>query len=645
KLFLENKDRRISRCTEGPIHNSEELANTNRHESYQKTSILSNILISSQKNNSDDHFEINTKPTDDIPLCSNASDIYEFKSDSIENDDKNDPDFKINDSQSVISSDTEIESSNNSRLETEIICELSAPLVFEKKKEKKNMHCKFCSQDIATKNFMRHVTRTHASEREVKNILQYPKNSKERRRAFGLLRNDTNFDLYLKGTVRPNRQRFKVPKEDTEYVPCAYCKGLFDRHYLKRHIKSCTVFNASEIHMKGKRKDLLSLSHTLTACVADPTNVISQLKVKEQVFDLMKGDQISFEAKKDLLIANFGNSYLKKHKRERMAYACSTRMRELSRLLISFRTIVNNENVHFKDLLHPKHFDAVISAVRNIAGYNPFTKTFNSPSLAMHLGTSLKLICDELRHLIIKESQGFKCQSAIECSLANKDLQEKRWKKPLLLPLVSDIKKFRDETLKIANNCKQLFLNNEGDQNTYKDLVQCVLALLIVFNRRRIGDVQFLKIKEYQLEKKNYATDFESVLTETEKSSTIQWGKGDVAIRYLAKKIQLDNAHAFSSNKLRKQIATVMQILNLTKGEIKQFSDFLGHTLKTHEEFYELPVDMYQTAKVSKMLLMMEKGSTPGEYKGKSLAEINFDPNFEYAEENDDDFSKLLANF
>ncbi len=49
-----------------------------------------------------------------------------------------------------------------------------------------------------------------------------------------------------------------------------------------------------------------------------------------------------------------------------------------------------------------------------------------------------------------------------------------------------------------------------------------------------------------------------------------------------------------------------------------------------------LPVDIYQTAKVSKILLMMEKGTIPVEYKGKSLAEINFDLNLEYAEENND---------
>lgn len=49
--------------------------------------------------------------------------------------------------------------------------------------------------------------------------------------------------------------------------------------------------------------------------------------------------------------------------------------------------------------------------------------------------------------------------------------------------------------------------------------------------------------------------------------------------------------------------------------------------------FCRLPVDVYQTAKVSKMLLMIENG-VPIEHKGKSLSEIEIDT--EFAEENDD---------
>nr|CAI5821084.1 unnamed protein product [Callosobruchus analis] len=111
-------------------------------------------------------------------------------------------------------------------------------------------------------------------------------------------------------------------------------------------------------------------------------------------------------------------------------------------------------------------------------------------------------------------------------------------------------------------------------------------------------------------------------------------GEGRRCDKMLTNRITLDNPGAISSNKLRKQIATIMQILNLSRDETKQFSDFMGHTQKTHEEFYELPVDIYQTAKVSKILLMMEKGTLPAAYKGKSLSELQVDK-LEYAEEND----------
>lgn len=377
----------------------------------------------------------------------------------------------------------------------------------------------------------------------------------------------------------------------------------------------------------------------------------------------MKGDKVALEAKKDLLIVHFGESYLKKHKREKMSYACSSRMRELSRLLIAYRELVSNQDITLKDLFHPINFPIVAAAVRRISGYDSLRKTFTAPSLAMHLGTSLKTAADELMYLISTEQKGFESSStaaaeqriknvknfkkvvesrwAIELSsLANKHLMEKRWQKPLLLPLVSDVQMFRDECLKMANSCVNIFRERKDDTKIYKLLVQCTLALLIVFNRRRIGDVQFLKISDYNQDKKTNYVDFENALSETEKlltkkykrvinggkgsravvilipeiiqtyvdvllqnrkkyvsqdndyvfaipGSTIKWGKGDVAIRTLTKEINLKEPNAFSSNKLRKHIATVMQLLNLSQDEIKQFSTFMGHTQKTHEEFYE----------------------------------------------------------
>lgn len=106
-----------------------------------------------------------------------------------------------------------------------------------------------------------------------------------------------------------------------------------------------------------------------------------------------------------------------------------------------------------------------------------------------------------------KENKKFKmliktiCDSEIS-SVANTDFYEKRWQKPLLIPLIKDVKMFRQETLKFAEDCVKKFCNNGDNEDTYKLLVQCTLSLTILFNRRRIRDVQYLKIKEYHSEKK-----------------------------------------------------------------------------------------------------------------------------------------------
>lgn len=338
-------------------------------------------------------------------------------------------------------------------------------------------------------------------------------------------------------------------------------------------------------------------------------------------------------------------------------------MREFGRLLIECRKLMKNQKIDMQSLLRPCHFDTIATAVRNLAGYDPVKKTFATASLAMHFGGNLKQLCDELHFLVQKDTKGFKSRTRSEklitleeiksmkelmisrwniemASLANKDLKEKHWNKPLLIPLVSDIKLFREKTYEIAKKSVKTFKDNVDTEKDYKTLVQCVLSLLIIFNRRRIGDVQYMKISDYKNEQKSNFKDFLETLSATEKvlamryrrvlnsgkgsqavvvlipedidafiqvflehrckylckdndylfsipGHKVQWGRGDLAIRNLSKQMPLENPAAITSNRLRKQIATVMQILSLSKSDIKQFSNFMGHTVKTHEEFYE----------------------------------------------------------
>lgn len=53
---------------------------------------------------------------------------------------------------------------------------------------------------------------------------------------------------------------------------------------------------------------------------------------------------------------------------------------------------------------------------------------------------------------------------------------------------------------------------------------------------------------------------------------------------------------------------------------------FLGHDIRIHREYYRLPEETLQVAKVAKLLLAMEQG-TIGSLAGKTLDDIVIDPN------------------
>ena len=60
------------------------------------------------------------------------------------------------------------------------------------------------------------------------------------------------------------------------------------------------------------------------------------------------------------------------------------------------------------------------------------------------------------------------------------------------------------------------------------------------------------------------------------------------------------------------------------KMQISLVADFLGHDIRVNRDFYRLPVPTTQMAKISKLLLSMEKGHLSG-LQGKSVDEIEIE--------------------
>lgn len=78
------------------------------------------------------------------------------------------------------------------------------------------------------------------------------------------------------------------------------------------------------------------------------------------------------------------------------------------------------------------------------------------------------------------------------------------------------------------------------------------------------------------------------------------------------------------STTLRKHIATMSQILNLQENELDILAKFMGHDIRVHREYYRLPEETMQVAKVSKLLLRMEKGGH-GLSAGQTLDSIELE--------------------
>lgn len=117
--------------------------------------------------------------------------------------------------------------------------------------------------------------------------------------------------------------------------------------------------------------------------------------------------------------------------------------------------------------------------------------------------------------------------------------------------------------------------------------------------------------------------------------------RGSDYLRSAATECGVSQPELLTSTKLRKHVATVTQLLNLTTNDREQLANFMGHDLAIHNEYYRLPDNTLQLSRVSKILLAAESGKI-NELKGKTLDEfddiiISNDYNESSSDEKEDD--------
>lgn len=469
-----------------------------------------------------------------------------------------------------------------------------------------------------------------------------------------------------------------------DFLPCQYCYGFYKRQSLYRHTKKCP--QRPQRTEPGKRQTSQSDGQTLL--ILNAVQKQNELLKKELFPRLRADDISRIVKTDPLICSygysylkgrrRKGNIELVKQNMRRLAKLVkysNEKCKDIRHLIdllrpSHFRIIIDGVNEIACYNFETEKYESPTLAM------NFGTLLKKCCDLATF--TLLQQEKTDWRRKEIKTlKQLIESQWANEVSAqAATNLNEKKWNKNDLLPLTTDLKKLNLYLQDKAEENFNILQAAKHNEPAYTNLKEIIYSQIILLNRRRPAEVAQIKINT--LKSVNLScekeTEFSSCLTETEKillnrySRFIVEGKrgrgvpillspnmkmhlellldsrnnfvdnneyifhsggayfidGTKTLRKYAIKSGAQRPNTITATRLRKHLATITQLLQFSETDLEQLSNFMGHTLKTHCNIYRMPDDIYQTAKVSKLLLLMTSGGAE-QFKGKSLEEIDID--------------------
>ncbi|XP_076011575.1 uncharacterized protein LOC143004514 [Genypterus blacodes] len=420
----------------------------------------------------------------------------------------------------------------------------------------------------------------------------------------------------------------------------------------------------------------------------------------------MHQDEVTNIIKEERSILRLGEHLYAKHGHDKTKHEyIRQKMREIGRLIRQSRKAGRLKRI--EDFYVPSNFNFVVEAVKNVAGFDEDKNMYKTPSLALKLGHTLKKIanileCEAqmaesdneefLKNLERSRSLYEKKWDVCVSSRALQTLEEGKWNTPQLLPFTEDVKKMHMH----IENCRpeyQSRLKNDPQKKNWSKLANLTLCEVILFNRRREGEVSKMPLSAFTLrDTSGVHSDLAQGLSELEQKLCQHFqrieirGKrnrkvpilltpdmlssmelliahrracgvpdenpfffsrpeaethlrGSDAIRQIARECGAKHPETLSSTKLRKHISTLSTVLNLKDNEMDILANFLGHDIRVHRQYYRLPEGTLELAKVSKLLIALEQGRL-SDFSGMSLDQIQIDPNEEVRAAMDSDLSE-----
>lgn len=471
-------------------------------------------------------------------------------------------------------------------------------------------------------------------------------------------------------TRRPNE---KFSADPRHFSVCPKCKAFYSKNSIRRHYVKCdkgAILGDKSLQVKSR-------------AVHGQIHKKASFVMKNKIFPKLRDDDVTRIIRYDELAIIFGNKLTEKYRHPHMHKMIRSKLRLIGRLLLEMKKI-NLLITDYASIFNPCFYDDIIKSVNTIALFNPNLQKYKSPATAFAYGTLLKKcgkilineyikMDDEERQKltknfisILEEDYG----SAINKTVEENQLEIKR-QKTVILPSKNDIKKLNDY---LASERKKnyIILKNDFDLKAWEELGKLTLVSIQVYNRRRAGEIERLKISDfetYQSLDKNSDYEIYNSLSENGRKAAnkyvrflIRGKKGRtvavllheelkkcvelilkfrthanvpednpyvfgvpscdifkhleacVLLRHFSERCNADIPKSLRGTELRKQIATFSLLSDLKSNEVDDLANFLGHARQVHDEHYRMPVASRDIVRMSQLLRKAQGEDTSGMY-------------------------------
>ncbi|KAG5874592.1 hypothetical protein JTB14_001226 [Gonioctena quinquepunctata] len=524
--------------------------------------------------------------------------------------------------------------------------------------------CKFCKESKTS--MKRHLMSKHQDENEVKEYSLLSDENPLKKLKLFQMRRDGNFQSFKEsGRVIPARLLPQSVPSKTDYVACPTCFLILKKESLHRHVtKTCKGMSTSS--SKGMTYRSRAVSEGIHSDASDV--------MKNYVFPSFREGIIKECIRYDDMLIVYGNVMTAKYRNQHHYPMIRNRLIRMTKVLVQIKQTHLQVN-QFKDILRPEFFNTIIQVINNMGELDDNSGNFKKPSLPTEIGTALKYIISLYKSECIKSKNNVGKSDAedlaqllntalpahINKTATESLLKQKRTKK-IQLPSTEDIRLLNNYLLK---HCEIHFdkLSKKFDKQSWMELSGAVLLGLLIFNRRRPGELEralltdldtLVSINKDKLLNHNlndeeqkrvgvysrfvvrgklargvpvllhdsYKTYLDLVLRHRREAgvhpenpfvfAAPQGNTKNVIYKHLwattlmrrySVECGASDPELLRATTLRKHIASNSASLKLNSEELEQLQGYLGHADKIHREYYRQPIAERDIINMGRVLL------------------------------------------